>query len=87
MQALSQHRRELGLTTTIYTCTGDYPSNYTISEPADNYWTMWYSLTTETDGFMRWAWDNYVYNMHENISYRYWEPGDGWFIYQLKKKN
>lgn len=87
MQALSQHRRELGLTTTIYTCTGDYPSNYTISEPADNYWTMWYSLTTETDGFMRWAWDNYVYNMHENISYRYWEPGDGWFIYPIEKKN
>lgn len=86
MQALSEHRRELGLTTTIYTCTGDYPSNYTISEPADNYWTMWYSLTTETDGFMRWAWDNYVYNMHENISYRYWEPGDGWFIYPIEKE-
>jgi len=86
MQALSQHRQERGLTTTIYTCTGDYPSNYTISDPADNYWTMWYSMTTQTDGFMRWAWDNYVYNMHENISYRYWEPGDGWFIYPIEKE-
>ena len=86
MQALSQHRKERGLKTTIYTCTGDYPSNYTISDPADNYWTMWYSLTTQTDGFMRWAWDNYVYNMHENISYRYWEPGDGWFIYPVEKE-
>ncbi|MFR4946995.1 glycoside hydrolase domain-containing protein [Thomasclavelia spiroformis] len=86
MQALSQHRQERGLTTTIYTCTGDYPSNYTISDPADNYWTMWYSMTTQTDGFMRWAWDNYVYNMHENISYRYWEPGDGWLIYPIEKE-
>ena len=86
MQALSQHRQERGLTTTIYTCTGDYPSSYTISDPADNYWTMWYSMTTQTDGFMRWAWDNYVYNMHENISYRYWEPGDGWFIYPIEKE-
>lgn len=31
-------------------------------------------------GFMRWAWDNYVYDMHGNVSYRYWAPGDGWFI-------
>lgn len=85
MNALSEHRRELGLNTTFYSCTGDYPSNYIISDPGDNYWTIWYSMTLGTDGFMRWAWDNYVYDMHGDVSYRYWEPGDGWFIYPVER--
>lgn len=85
MNALSEHRRALGLNTTYYSCTGDYPSNYTISDPGDNYWTIWYSMTLGTDGFMRWAWDNFVYDMHGDITYRYWEPGDGWFIYPVER--
>ena len=85
MNELSLHRRELGLTTTYYSCTEDYPTNYTISDPGDNYWTILYSMTLGTDGFMRWAGDNYVYNMHEDVTYRYWEPGDGWFIYPAER--
>lgn len=85
MRKMSAHRKELGLTTTIYTCTGDYPSNYTISNMSDNAWTMWYSLSQNTDGFMRWAWDNWVADPLENVTYKYWEPGDGWFIYPVEK--
>ncbi|MDO4605365.1 MAG: DUF4091 domain-containing protein [Helcococcus sp.] len=48
---------------------------------------MFYTETIGTDGFMRWAWDNYVYDMHEDISYRYWEPDDGWFIYPVEREN
>ena len=87
MNALSDHRRELGLKTTYYTCTGNYPGNFIISDPGDNYWQIWYSMTLGTDGFMRWAWDNYVYDMHGNASYRYWEPGDGWYIYPEEREN
>ena len=86
MKELSAHRRELGLNTTFYTCTGDYPSNYTISDPGDNYWDVWYTMTLGTDGYMRWAWDNFVYDMHGDITYRYWEPGDGWFFYPLERE-
>ena len=85
--ALSEHRRGLGLNTTYYSCTGNYPSNFIISDPADNYWTMWYTMTLGTDGYLRWAWDNYVYDMHGNVTYRYWEPGDGWFIYPVEREN
>lgn len=85
MRNMSAHRKELGLTTTIYTCTGDYPSNYTISNMSDNAWTMWYSLSQNTDGFMRWAWDNWVADPLQNVTYKYWEPGDGWFIYPVEK--
>ncbi len=84
-KALATHRKELGLMTTIYTCTGDYPGNFVISDPADNNWVMWYTLAQNTDGFMRWAWDNWVYDMEGDVSYRYWEPGDGWFIYPVEK--
>lgn len=87
MEALSAHRKEKGLKTTLYNCTGDYPSNFLISDPGDNYWAMWYSLSLGADGFMRWAWDNYVYDMYGNTSYRYWEPGDDWFIYPEAREN
>lgn len=86
MKELSDHRRALGLNTTYYTCTGDYPSNFMISDPGDNYWTVWYTKTLGTDGYMRWAWDNYVYDMFGDASYRYWEPGDGWYIYPQERK-
>lgn len=85
MRKLAAHRKELGLTTTIYTCTGHYPGNFTISDPGDNTWVMWYSLSHGTDGFMRWAWDNYVPDPLTNVTYKYWEPGDGWFIYPTEK--
>ena len=43
-------------------------------------------MTLGTDGYMRWAWDNFVYDMHGDITYRYWEPGDGWFFYPLERE-
>ena len=82
---LANHRRELGLTTTIYTCTGDYPSNYTISDPIDNTWVMWNTMYQEADGYLRWAWDSWVADPLTNVTYKSWEPGDGWFIYPVEK--
>lgn len=87
MEALCAHRAEKGLKTTLYTCTGDYPSSYMISDPGDNYWTLWYSFSLGADGFMRWAYDNYVYDMYGDATYRYWEPGDGWLIYPENREN
>ena len=81
---LADERSEKGLTTTIYNCTGGYPNNFMRNDPGDNYWTMWYALSTHTDGYLRWAWDNWVNDMFGNATYRYWEPGDGWFIYPLE---
>ena len=85
MREVSEERRELGLNTTYYTCTGNYPGNFMISDPGDNYWTVWYALTLGTDGYMRWAWDNYLYDMFGDATYRYWEPGDGWYIYPVER--
>ena len=86
MNQLAEHRRALGLKTTMYTCTGNYPGNFTHSDPGENYWQIWYTMTLGMDGFLRWAWDNYVNDMHGNITYRYWEPGDGWYIYPVERE-
>ena len=86
MNALAEHRRALGLKTTMYTCTGNYPGNFTFSDPGDNYWQVLYTMTLGMDGFLRWAWDNYVYDMHGDVTYRYWEPGDGWYIYPIERE-
>ncbi|MGG5461825.1 glycoside hydrolase domain-containing protein [Clostridium sp. B9] len=85
MRHMAAHRKELGLLTTIYTCTGDYPNSFTISDTAESAWTMWYSLSQNTDGFMRWSWDGWVENPLKNVSYKYWEPGDPWYIYPAEK--
>ncbi|MDV5114386.1 DUF4091 domain-containing protein [Clostridium perfringens] len=85
MKNMSNHRQELGLLTTIYTCTGDYPSSFTISDPSEGAFTMWYSLYQNTNGFLRWSWDGWVENPLENVSYKYWEPGDPFLIYPAEK--
>lgn len=85
MQKLAQHRREQGLLTTIYTCTGQYPSAYTISDMADTAWTMWYSMKQGVDGFLRWSWDGWVEDPLTDVSYRTFEPGDAWLIYPAER--
>lgn len=85
MKNMATHRQELGLLTTIYTCTGDYPNSFTISDPIEGAFTMWYSLYQNTNGFLRWSWDGWVENPLENVSYKYWEPGDPFLIYPAEK--
>ncbi|WP_300259025.1 DUF4091 domain-containing protein [Clostridium sp.] len=85
MKNMAIHRQNLKLLTTIYTCTGDYPNSFTISDTSESAWTMWYSLCQNTNGFLRWSWDGWVNNPLENISYKYWEPGDPFLIYPAEK--
>lgn len=84
---LADERTARGQVTTIYNCTGNYPGNFMISDPGDNYWAMWHTETAHASGFMRWAWDNWTNNMYGDATYQYWEPGDGWFIYPLEKES
>lgn len=81
VRELSDERRELGLNTTLYTCTGSYPSNFTRSEPSDNIWTIWYSAYHNTDGYLRWALDSWTENPLEDSSHWYFEAGDTFLVY------
>lgn len=81
VSVLSEERRALGLNTTLYTCTGSYPSNFTRSEPSDNIWTIWYSVYHNTNGYLRWAIDSWTENPLEDSSHWYFEAGDTFLIY------
>ena len=75
------HRRELGLNTTVYNCTGIYPGSFLYNDPAENEWMMWYTLAQGADGFLRWAWDNWTDDPLGGNSYSVFEPGDCWYVY------
>lgn len=77
-------RKAKGLETTLYTCTGDYPTSSQQADPGDNYWSVLYSQKLHTDGYLRWALDSWINDMYGDTSYVNWEPGDAWFIYPLE---
>ncbi|MDO4436374.1 MAG: DUF4091 domain-containing protein [Coriobacteriaceae bacterium] len=77
-------RREKGLETTMYTCTGDYPNSSQQADPGDTYWSALYSQTLHTDGYLRWALDAWTNDMYGDTTFNNWEPGDPWFIYPLE---
>ena len=82
--AFVDERREEGLKTTMYTCTGDYPNSSQQADPGDIYWSALYSQSLHTDGYLRWALDAWINDMYGDTSYINWEPGDPWFIYPLE---
>ena len=84
-QAFCEHRRELGLVTTVYTCTGNYPSSFVTSDPIDASYAIWYTLYQNSDGYLRWAWDAWTNDPLTDVSYKSFEPGDMWFIYPTEK--
>ncbi len=76
-----QARREKGLNTTIYACTGMYPNSFTYSYPVESAWLIWSTLKYDTDGFMRWAYDAWVEDPLKITDHWYWESGDAFQIY------
>ena len=77
-------RREKGLETTMYTCTGDYPNSSQQADPGDTYWSALYSQSLHTDGYLRWALDAWTNDMYGDTTFNNWEPGDAWFVYPLE---
>lgn len=82
--AFVDSRREQGLETTMYTCTGDYPNSSQQADPGDTYWSALYSEALHTDGYLRWALDAWTNDMYGDTTFINWEPGDPWFIYPLE---
>ncbi|MDR3344870.1 MAG: DUF4091 domain-containing protein [Oscillospiraceae bacterium] len=74
-------RRENGQLTTLYNCVGDYPGSFARSLPEESAWAVWYALAQGMDGFLRWALDAWVGDPLTDISYKFWESGDPFFIY------
>ena len=76
-----QHRRELGLQTTLYNCSVTYPSSYAISDPAETLLTMDYVAVQSFDGFLRWAFNAYPRDPLLTLDNPSYEAGDVLLIY------
>ncbi|NLC97276.1 MAG: DUF4091 domain-containing protein [Erysipelotrichaceae bacterium] len=69
------------LSTSMYTCTDQYPNSFTFSNPYESTWTMLYALSFDTNGFVRWALDAFNENSLLNTDNNLYESGDTFLIY------
>ncbi len=79
--AFVRQRKALGLCTTLYACTGNYPNSFTRSQPIESAWLIWYTQKYGTDGFLRWAYDAWVERPLSCTDHWYWESGDAFQVY------
>ena len=78
---LIEHRKELGLNTTMYTCSTNYPNSFAISNPDESIWTIEYLYSLGFDGFLRWAYDAWNEDPLTTLDYIHFEAGDILLVY------
>lgn len=84
-QDLLKEREEAGLRTTLYSCTEHKPGNFSLSAPAESYWSIINAGKMETAGFLRWAYDAWVEDPLRDATHNAFEPGDCFLIYPDEK--
>lgn len=84
-EKLRQEREGAGLRTTVYTCTGHIPGNFSLSAPGESYWTMLYSYSVGGAGYLRWAYDSWVKDPLRDTTHNAFEAGDCFLIFPDEK--
>lgn len=80
--ATLQKRKELGKTSTWYTCcTEPYPNGFTFSSPAEGVWIGWYTAGKNMDGYLRWAYNSWTKNPLVDSRFTAWPAGDTYLVY------
>ncbi len=85
MRRIIQRRKEKGLVTLLYTCSGTYPNSFALSQPAESVWTVEYLSGLGFDGFLRWAYDAWTEAPRRDLDWMYFEAGDTMLIYPDEK--
>ncbi|WP_217176939.1 glycoside hydrolase domain-containing protein [Streptomyces sp. AC495_CC817] len=80
-EEVAAHRRELGLITSIYYCVGIYPNTFVRSNLAEAVWGQWKTTATQSDGYLRWAYDSFVEDPFTTVDFKTWESGDAAQVY------
>ena len=75
------HRKELGLTTTMYNCSTNYPNAFAISDPCESVWTGQYLAMRGFDGYLRWAFNAWPQDPRRTADNPHFEAGDTFLIY------
>lgn len=79
LDALTVHRRRLGLTTTLYTCGAQYSALE--NAPIESLYTLWYCEKRGADGFLRWALDAFNADPLRSSEHVLFAAGDIYLIY------
>ena len=75
-------RKELGLTTTFYTCCAEaHPNMFVISDPDEAAWLGWFAQAENYDGYLRWAYNSWTIDPLTDARFRTWPAGDCFVVY------
>lgn len=75
-------RKELGLTTTFYTCCAEaHPNMFVISNPDEAAWLGWLAQADGYDGYLRWAYNSWTIDPLTDTRFRTWPAGDCFVVY------
>ena len=75
-------RKELGLTTTIYTCCAEaHPNMFVISDPDEAARLGWFAQAEGYDGYLRWAYNSWTIDPLTDARFRTWPAGDCFVVY------
>lgn len=75
-------RKELGLTTTFYTCCAEaHPNMFVISDPDEVAWLGWFAQAENYDGYLRWAYNSWTLDPLTDTRFRTWPAGDCFVVY------
>lgn len=76
------YRRVHGMKTTFYICCQpEFPGIHTFSPPAEGVMIGWYASAVGLDGFLNWAFNNWVKDPLTDSRFRNWPAGDCYIVY------
>lgn len=81
-ESVKAKRKELGLTTTFYTCCAEaHPNLFVISDPDEAAWLGWFAQAEGYDGYLRWAYNSWTLDPLTDTRFRTWPAGDCFVVY------
>ncbi len=81
-ESVKAKRKELGLTTTFYTCCAEaHPNLFVISDPDEAVWLGWFAQADNYDGYLRWAYNSWTLDPLTDTRFRTWPAGDCFVVY------
>ena len=81
-----RRRRQEGKLTSIYSMIHDYPGIFSMSDPGEAAWTIWYIESCGADGFLKWAYDAWCKDPLEENVHCYFEAGDMFLVYPGERR-
>lgn len=80
-----KRREKLGLETTLYNCSTNYPNAFAYSDPDESVWTMLYEEKMGFSGYLRWAYNAWNEDPLNKLDHNSFESGDILLIYPDEK--